>query len=71
MTREAQPMKTTAIVPHCILEVWDTASKTWVPTTARHDTIASATAAARERGVYRVVVVSGDRRLDTEPFAIV
>lgn len=64
-------MKTTANVPHCILEVWDTSSKAWVPDPTRHETIASATAAAQERGIYRVVVVSGDRRLDIEPFAII
>ncbi len=64
-------MPTTTDIPHCILEAWCTASKAWVPDPARYDSIASATAAARERGIYRVVVVSGERRLEDDPFAIV
>ena len=56
--------------PHCILESWDTARKTWVPVPAAYASIAAATAAAHDRGVYRVVVVNADRRLETDAFAI-
>ena len=64
-------MPQTATQPHCLLESWDTSRKTWVADPAHHESIAAATAAAVERGVYRVVSVNGDRRLEMDVFAIV
>lgn len=64
-------MPPNANVPHCVLEVWDTATKAWMTDRARHETIAEATAAATERGIYRVAVVNGDRCLYIQPFAII
>ena len=57
--------------PHCILELWATNRKVWVADPAEHESIAAATAAANERGVYRIVLVNGDRRLEMDAFAIV
>jgi len=57
--------------PHCLLESWDTSRKVWVADPAFYESIAAATAAATERGVYRVVFVHGDRRLEMDLFAIV
>jgi len=57
--------------PHCLLESWETSRKVWVAARAHHESIAAATAAATERGVYRIVVVNGDRRLEMDTFAIV
>jgi hypothetical protein len=64
-------MPQTAVDPYCVLESWDTASRAWVPTPPAHPSIGAATAAAQERGIYGVVVVYGDRRVEIEPFAIV
>ena len=57
--------------PHCVLEVWDTGRRVWMADTVAHRTIAEATAAALERGVYRVVLVSHGRRLEMDVFAVV
>lgn len=59
------------VTPHCLLESWDTTARAWVTDTAEHESIAAATAAATERGVYRIVFVSGERRLEMETFAVV
>jgi hypothetical protein len=56
---------------YCVLESWDTTAKEWVVESNRHESIASATGTATERGVYRVVVVNGQRRLEMDAFAIV
>ena len=64
-------MPQTDAPPHCLLESWDTSRKVWVPDPAPYESIATATAAAAERGVYRVVLVHGDRRLEMDIFAIV
>jgi hypothetical protein len=66
-----QTMPQTDTQPHCLLESWDTSRKVWVADPAEHESIASATAAASERGVYRIVLVNGDRRLELDAFAIV
>lgn len=57
--------------PHCTLETWDTRGKTWVPDPAVYPSVAAATAAAAERGVYRVVLVTHGRSLEVDVFAIV
>lgn len=57
--------------PYCVLETWDTVRKDWVPVPARHESVAAATSAATERGVYRVVFINRDRRLELDSFAIV
>lgn len=58
-------------MPRCLLESWDTTARAWVADPAEHASIAAATAAATDRGMYRVIVVNGDRRLELETFAIV
>lgn len=57
--------------PQCRLESWDANAKAWVTDPTPYESIAAATKAATERGVYRVVVVKGERTVDTEAFAIV
>jgi hypothetical protein len=57
--------------PHCVLEVWDTCRKAWAADTVTHRTVAEATAAALERGVYRVVLVCRGQRLELDVFAVV
>ena len=64
-------MLQTATQPHCLRESWEPSRKAWVADPAQHESIAAATAAATERGVYRIVVVNGDRRLEMDTFAIV
>jgi hypothetical protein len=64
-------MPQTATQPHCLLELWEPIRKAWVAAPAHHESIAAATAAAVERGVYRVVFVNRDRRLEMDAFAIV
>lgn len=64
-------MPQTDAPPYCLLESWDTSRKVWVAAPALYESIATATAAAAERGVYRVVFVHGDRRLEMDLFAIV
>ena len=60
-----------AVAPYCVLESGDPAAQSWQPAPVRHASVADATASASERGIYRVVVVSGGRRTELEPFAIV
>lgn len=57
--------------PHCVLEAWDTGRKAWVADTVAHRTIAEAIAAASDRGIYRIVLVSRGGRLELEVFAVV
>ena len=64
-------MPHTDVQPYCVLESWDANAKAWVAGSAQHESITSATETAHERGVYRVVVVNGERRLEMDAFAIV
>ena len=64
-------MQQADIACHCRLESWHMAPKAWVADPTRHESIAAAMAAATERGVYRVVLVNGDRSLEVEVFAVV
>lgn len=64
-------MPQTEVTPYCVLESWDTIARAWRADPDRHASIASAREAARERGVYRVVVVHGDAKTEMDLFAIV
>ena len=57
--------------PCCTLETWDSGRKAWVETPARYESPAAAAAAATERGIYRVVCSSGDRRFEVDSFAVI
>lgn len=57
--------------PLCRLESWDANAKAWMIDPTPYESIAAATQAAAERGIYRVVVVTGGRTVETEAFAIV
>ena len=59
------------VEPHCVLEVWDTARRAWTADAVAYPTIAEATAAAIERGVYRIVLVGRGQRLELDVFAVV
>lgn len=54
-----------------LLSRWCCATSSWLDLPARHDSIGAAESSATERGIYRAVFVSGERRLPMEPFAVV
>lgn len=54
-----------------LLSRWCCATSSWRDLPARHDSIGAAESSATERGIYRAVFVSGERRLPMEPFAVV
>jgi hypothetical protein len=56
---------------YVLLSRWCAASSSWRDIPARHDSVGAAEAAARDRGIYRVVVVCGARRLPMEPFGVI
>lgn len=64
-------MSVTTREPHCVLEAWDTGRKAWVAMPSQYASIAAATAAATERGIYRVVLVERSQKLPLDIFAIV
>lgn len=64
-------MPRTDAVPYCLLEAWDTGRKEWLVEPQEYESIAAATAAATDRGVYRVVLVTATQRVEMDAFAIV
>lgn len=57
--------------PFIVLSRWCGQTSSWRDLTARHDSAGAAESAATERGIYRVVFVSGERRLAMEPFGVI
>lgn len=54
-----------------LLSRWCTATSSWCDIPGRHDSVGAAESAATERGIYRVVFVSGGWRLPMEPFGVI
>jgi hypothetical protein len=57
--------------PFLILCRWCTATNTWFDTDVRPGCVGDCETAATERGIYRVAVVCGGRRIHLEPFAVI
>ena len=54
-----------------LLNRWCCVSSSWRETAGRYDSVGAAESGARQRGIYRAVVVCGEHRLPMEPFAVV
>ena len=57
--------------PFVVLSRWCDQTSSWRDLPARHDSVGAAESSATVRGIYRVVLVRGERRLTMEPFAVV
>jgi hypothetical protein len=57
--------------PFIVLSRWCGQTSSWRDLPARHDSVGAAESAATDRGIYRVVFVSGGRRLPMEPFGVI
>lgn len=57
--------------PFILLSHWCSQTASWRDLPSQHDSVGAAESAATERGIYRAVFVSGERRLPMEPFAVV
>lgn len=57
--------------PFIVLSRWCDDTSSWRDLPGRHESVGAAESAATDRGIYRVVLVCGDRRLVMEPFAVV
>jgi len=54
-----------------LLSRWCGQTSSWRDLPARHESVGAAESAASDRGIYRVVFVSGERRLPMEPFGVI
>jgi len=54
---------------YVLLQRWCSETDSWQDTTGRHLSIGAAENAAQARGIYRAVLVCGDRRLSMGPFS--
>jgi hypothetical protein len=57
--------------PYILLSLWCSETTAWRDLPARYAAVGAAESAASARGIYRVVLVCGERRLPMEPFAVV
>lgn len=67
----AAARETKSAEPFIVLSRRCTATSSWCDIPRRHDSVGAAESAATERGIYRVVFVSGERRLPMEPFGVI
>jgi hypothetical protein len=54
-----------------LLTAWCTTSCQWLVVPGQFSTVQDAQTAATKRGIYRVVCVCENRRLELEPFAVI